>query len=417
MLLRRALPLVLVALHELMATAATAQPGAPVLANQAQPGAQAQLPGAQAQLPGAQAQLKSMVQRYPLTVLVINRETRETYAYPSAGVSAFLSDPVTIESAATFGPNSKFLPVPDLPKALATKAEINSLAAPLAARSALYAQTVLRGLAPLNLTSSTPWTVAALKVIGRTRAFTGSQDPAQPVSAPAWPLSVPLSMTQLAKPESILGAGKFERALLVVIECRSDSAAGAVEQIDFIAFGGPQMTRTFWSRDTHDPTYFKRTDEVITQVAEKFRQRLSRAANGLSNPENSEASKSAQSIDADTKVLIEVSRSVSETIIPDVQRLLKTMAPQADSVLIPIGVDRDFIRYSTPVSATDLQKLKEALVALPRQQERFAITTATAASTAAESSKDSAAASGNGATQRLQVPVLQLVPPVKAVKK
>jgi hypothetical protein len=404
MLLRRALPLVLVALHELMATAATAQPGAPVLANQAQ-------------LPGAQAQVKSAVQRYPLTVLVINRETRETYAYPSAGVSAFLSDPVTIESAATFGPNSKFLPVPDLPKALATKAEINSLAAPLAARSALYAQTVLRGLAPLNLTSSTPWTVAALKVIGRTRAFTGAQDPAQPVSAPAWPLSVPLSMTQLGKPDSILGAGSYERALLVVIECRSDSAAGAVEQLDFIAFGGPQMTRTYWSRDTHDPTYFKRTDDAIAQVSEKFRQRLSRATNASTNGENSETSKTELATDGDAKVLIEVSRSVSETIIPDVQRVLKTIAPQAESLLIPVGVDRDFIRYSTPVSSTDFQKLKEALVALPRQQERFAITTATAASTAAESSKDSAAASGNGATQRLQVPVLQLVPPVKAVKK
>ena len=399
MLLRRALPLVLVVLHEFMAAASPVQ------------------------LHEAQAKLKSKVQRYPLTVLVINRETRETYAYPSAGVSAFLSDPVTIESAATFGPYSRFLPVPSLPKTLATKAEINSLAAPLATRSALYAQTVVRGLAPLNLTSSNPWTVAALKVIGRTRAFTGSQEPVPPVSGPAWPLAVPLSMTQLGKPDSILGAGTYERALLVVIECRSDSAAGAVEQIDFIAFGGPQMTRTFWSRDTHDPTYFKRTDDAIAQVAEKFRQRLSRAANASSNLEKSETGKAAQAPDADAKVLIEVSRSVSETIIADVQRLLKTMAPQADSVLIPVGVDRDFVRYTTPVAAADFQKLKEALVAMPRQQERFAISTSSTATTsgsaspAAEKTKETAGAAGNEATQRLQVPVLQLVPPVKAVKK
>jgi hypothetical protein len=394
MLLRRTLPLVLVVLHELVAAAA-----------------------------GAQTSPKPSVQRYPFTVLVINRETRETYAYPPAGVSAFLADPVTVESAATFGPYSKFLPVPDLPKTLATKAEINSLAAPLAARSAVYAQTVLRGLAPLNLTSSTPWTVAALKVIGRTRAFTGALDPVPPLSGPAWPLSVPLSMIQLGKPDSILGAGSYERALLVVIECRSDSAAGAVEQLDFIAFGGPQMTRTYWSRDTHDPTYFKRTDDAIAQVSEKFRQRLSRATNASTNGENSETSKTELATDGDAKVLIEVSRSVSETIIPDVQRVLKTIAPQAESLLIPVGVDRDFIRYSTPVSSTDFQKLKEALVALPRQQERFALSTSTTASAtssapaAPERSKDSAAAAGNAATQRLQVPVLQLVPPVKAVKK
>lgn len=356
-------------------------------------------PGAKAASPastGATEQ-KSVVQRYPLTILVINRETRETYAYPSAGVTAFQSDAVTLESAATFGPYSKVLPVPDLPKVLATKAEINSLSLPLAKRAAIYAQSVIRGLAPLNLTGSTPWTLAVLKVMGRARAFFGAQDTAAANAGPAWPPTIPLSMTQLNRPESILGSGAFERALLAVIECRSDSAAGAVEQIDFVAFGGPQMTRTFWSRDTHDPTYFKRADEAISQVAEKFRQRLARsqALAGSRNEPNAEL--------GDTKVMLEVSRLVSETLIADVQRVLKGMAPQVDSVLVPVGVDRDFVRYTTPVAAADLQKFKEALVALPRQQDRFAITTRT------ESAKEGSAA--NTVTQRLQVTVLQLVPP------
>jgi hypothetical protein len=269
----------------------------------------------------------------PVTILVRNRETKQTHVYPASAAEAHEADPVTTSFRASYPSYPRFVGIAAIPKALATPEQINGLSEPLASRAAIYAQTLLRELKGIRLVAADPWSVEVLKVVGRAGLLSRDLGSSKAV-AQSWPLSVPLLTTTLARPERVLGPSDEPRtAALFVIECRADSAAGVVEQIDLMAFRDGRMARTYWTRETLDPTYFVKTDKALAQVAERFRQRLGT----LMRDERV----------AQTEPAVEV--HVHRLLDDRTRRLLFQVAQQLEGGVKteprPVRVDRDHIIY------------------------------------------------------------------------
>lgn len=282
-------------------------------------------------------------ERVPLVILVINRETNDVHVYPGQAVVEFKKAFPLGPSDESFLSTLQYVPIDKLSKSLHTSEDINSLQRPIEERAATYAQTILRNITGLHVGTSAAWSSATLKVLQRLPAL--DPDAEQKKGRLIWPPPFPLLMTELST----------ETGYLLVVEVRNGSQAGVVEKLDFMAFRRGLLSRTYWSRDMHDPTLSLPTDQAFAQVAQRFVERVKRiASRGFSPPK------------ADQILQLEVSRMVSEAEILTLQKLVQDLGGQGLTPLVPDAVDRDFITYRSSVPP---EKTGEFLAALQRELE------------------------------------------------
>lgn len=284
---------------------------------------------------------KQRAERVPLIILVINKETKDVFVYPGLAVTEFNTAFPLGPSDQSFLSTLRYLPIDKLSKSLHSSDEINSLQKPLDERAAIYAQTILRNINGLNVGTSSAWSSAALKTVQRLPAL--DPDAQKQSGRLNWPPSYPLLMTELSR----------EDGYLLVVEVRNDSQAGVVEKLDFMAFSQGSLSRTYWSRDMHDPTLSLRTEQAFMQVAQRFVDRVKRAT-----------AQSGETPNGQDTLRVEVSRLISEAEVLALQKLAQELGGQGQAPLVPESVDRDFITYK---SSVPVGKAGELLGALQRE--------------------------------------------------
>lgn len=306
---------------------------------------------------GTEPETKGKGTAVPLTILVINRETRQTFVYPAAGVEAYAADPTTASFGAASSGNYSFVGITTLPKALASAETLNTLAPPLATRAAVYAQALLRDLRGINFVASEQWTAAVLKVVGRAGLLKVDSSDASRSHASklayAWPLHLPLLTTALAFPQAVLPASKPDAqaapsrqrsraAALFVVECRADGPAGVVEQVDLMAFRDGRLARTYWTRDALDPTYFVKTDKALTMVAERFQSRL---MNLMDDSAESPQGASQAALAPAGSVVVGVHRLLPESAREAFVKVTRALTEASATDPLPVGVDANYVYY------------------------------------------------------------------------
>ncbi len=275
-------------------------------------------------------------EKLPLVMLVSNRESSDVFVYPPSAIKSFQQAYPEKPADIAFRNALQYKPVPALMQKLHTKEEINSLSQPLEARAAVYVQTILRGLGRLPVSQSPQWAATTLKVVQRLASLDTSQRKSP--RKLKWPPSLPLLMTEL----------KSRNGILLVVEVRNDTQAGVLEKLDFFAFRKGNVTRTYWSRDMHDPTLFKPTSEAIAQVSKRFVDRL------YALKESPAATESLQ---------LRIHRTVGDRQIVSIQKIVQDLLGNPRAALKPTSFTRDEVFYTIPLPAEEGARLRSTLSA------------------------------------------------------
>jgi hypothetical protein len=267
-------------------------------------------------------------QELPMTALLVNELTREIYILPPESVPA---------EQPTDG-LARFLPAtPMTNKGAVSVDKLNALDTPLGERLGLLMGYIGKRLGSTKYSSE--YALSVMNFINNS----GTLEKGLTQGRPPWPPVTGFALSPLAKQNGIIAVFSF----------RNGDKTGILSSIDLTRIDSGSIVRSYWSRNLNDPTASDKTSEAVEKIISHFQK--SQAAPKPGRREN--------------RLRIAIDRRVSERDLAQIESTIKTLATSPSEIpLIPIAVDRNDIRYQTPIdvgqSDSFLAKLKTALPAL-----------------------------------------------------
>lgn len=263
------------------------------------------------------ANLANSVLTVPLAALLIDERTNDIFVLPPEAavkvqgkVNNFSVKP------------GKYSKTPD-----PLHRELDSVETQLSDRLGSFAAAVTKRMTGLTFEYNTTWAENALQFVNDSfslRAFsTLKQLP--------WPPASGLAASTL----------KSDEGALFVFTVRSSDKTGILEKADLIRIRSSGHTRSYWSRHLNDPTQKETVPLVLDKLSAHYvkQQRLKLP---MFN---------------ETKLRLIVDRKVSERDVAKIEDALRSISLGGDFLLVPYEVNKNDIRYNTPVEFSRQERL------------------------------------------------------------